>query len=41
MRCKGAVWGVGLMLVSLLAAASDSTTPKVAAPSPPAVVDLE
>lgn len=29
------------MLVSLLAAASDSTTPKVAAPSPPAVVDLE
>ncbi|KQQ75369.1 polysaccharide biosynthesis protein GumN [Xanthomonas sp. Leaf131] len=41
MRGRGAVWGAGLMLVSLLAAASDSTTPKVAASSPPAVVDLE
>lgn len=41
MRRKRAVWGAGLMLVSLLAASSDGAVPKVAAPSSPAVVDLE
>ncbi|KER82288.1 polysaccharide biosynthesis protein GumN [Xanthomonas arboricola pv. celebensis] len=41
MRGQRAGWGVGMMLVSLLASASDGTTPPPAAPSPPAVVDLE
>ncbi|MBB5864869.1 TraB/GumN family protein [Xanthomonas sp. 3058] len=40
MRRKAAVWGAGLMLVSMLAAASDSATPNAAVPPPP-VVDLE
>ncbi|WP_166774556.1 TraB/GumN family protein [Xanthomonas sp. CFBP 8151] len=45
MRGQRAGWGVGMMLVSLLvsllASASDGTRPQPAAPSPPAVVDLE
>ncbi len=41
MRGQRAGWGVGMMLVSLLASASDGTKPQPAAPSPPAVVDLE
>lgn len=41
MRGQRAVCGVGAMLVSLLAAASDGAKPQLAAPSPPAVVELE
>ncbi|MCS3807230.1 TraB/GumN family protein [Xanthomonas sp. 4461] len=40
MRHRAVGWGVGLMLVSLLAAASE-TAPPMTAPVPPPVVDLE
>ncbi|WP_349655535.1 TraB/GumN family protein [Xanthomonas sp. 10-10] len=40
MRHRAVGWGVGLMLVSLLAAANE-TAPPMTAPVPPPVVDLE